>query len=245
MLVVGTRGRNTVKGFLLGSLSRYLLNHSPIPVTVVRPASKLIKSKAKSKGIFRRRSSAGPSDPEDEDIPPPQLFYSSPLSRETSRSSQDPESTTTTAVGEAFKSEELERKESRSPEPGMYYPTTAAARASAAKRASLLFPTLVPASSVSSVPPNPQQSISSSLSFASAMLSNSPPPGAGSKSLSPALGPQGMIKLTKSLTTDGTLGPEASSISKKMSHRTSFAKLSGSIFSGPLSLGGRKKSTQA
>ncbi|KAK3820705.1 MAG: hypothetical protein JOS17DRAFT_688392, partial [Linnemannia elongata] len=44
MLVVGTRGRSSVKGFLLGSVSRYLLNHSPVPVTVVRPASKLIKS---------------------------------------------------------------------------------------------------------------------------------------------------------------------------------------------------------
>ncbi|KAG0239627.1 hypothetical protein B0O80DRAFT_425333 [Mortierella sp. GBAus27b] len=57
MLVVGTRGRNPVKGFLLGSVSRYCLHHSPVPVVVVRPERKLNKSKTKAKGIFRRRSS--------------------------------------------------------------------------------------------------------------------------------------------------------------------------------------------
>ncbi|ORZ11018.1 hypothetical protein BCR41DRAFT_423402 [Lobosporangium transversale] len=60
MLVVGTRGRNPVKGFLLGSVSRYCLHHSPVPVVVVRPERKLTKSKNKSKGIFRRRSSLLP-----------------------------------------------------------------------------------------------------------------------------------------------------------------------------------------
>ncbi|KAF9356051.1 hypothetical protein BGX34_010120 [Mortierella sp. NVP85] len=230
MLVVGTRGRNSVKGLLLGSLSRYFLNHSPIPVTVVRPASKLIKSKAKSKGIFRRRSSVIPSDLEDEDVPPPQLFYSSPLSRQTSRTSQDPE------PAEAAAMAELERGESRSPEPITYVPTTAAAKASAAKRASL-FPSISPPSSF--IPPSPQQSISSSLSYASAMLSNSSSP----PTSRPA--PEGIIKLTKSLTTDGTPGPGAFSVSKKMSHRMSLARLSGSIFSGPLSLGNNKKRSRA
>ncbi|KAG0251456.1 hypothetical protein DFQ27_008732 [Actinomortierella ambigua] len=57
MLVVGTRGRNPMKGFLLGSVSRYCLHHSPVPVVVVRPERKLNKSKNKTKGIFRRRSS--------------------------------------------------------------------------------------------------------------------------------------------------------------------------------------------
>ncbi|KAF9920376.1 hypothetical protein BGZ65_011313, partial [Modicella reniformis] len=57
MLVVGTRGRSPVKGFLLGSVSRYCLHHSPVPVIVVRPERKLNKSKNKAKGIFRRRSS--------------------------------------------------------------------------------------------------------------------------------------------------------------------------------------------
>ncbi|KAF9581138.1 hypothetical protein BGW38_001955, partial [Lunasporangiospora selenospora] len=58
MLVVGTRGRNAVKGFLMGSISRYCLHHSPIPVIVVRPAEKLNKAKSKAKGIFRRRASS-------------------------------------------------------------------------------------------------------------------------------------------------------------------------------------------
>ncbi|KAG0229248.1 hypothetical protein BGW41_003092 [Actinomortierella wolfii] len=62
MLVVGTRGRNPVKGFLLGSVSRYCLHHSPVPVVVVRPERKLNKSKNKTKGIFRRRSSGFLSD---------------------------------------------------------------------------------------------------------------------------------------------------------------------------------------
>ncbi|KAI7827583.1 hypothetical protein BC939DRAFT_394739, partial [Gamsiella multidivaricata] len=44
MLVVGTRGRSPVKGFLLGSVSRYCLHHSPVPVIVVRPERKLNKS---------------------------------------------------------------------------------------------------------------------------------------------------------------------------------------------------------
>ncbi|KAF8976358.1 hypothetical protein BGZ52_008041, partial [Haplosporangium bisporale] len=55
MLIVGTRGRSSVKGFLLGSVSRYCLHHSTVPVIVVRPERKLNKSKTKAKGIFRRR----------------------------------------------------------------------------------------------------------------------------------------------------------------------------------------------
>ncbi|KAI8349069.1 hypothetical protein B0O80DRAFT_460645 [Mortierella sp. GBAus27b] len=264
MLVVGTRGRNSVKGLLLGSLSRYFLNHSPIPVTVVRPASKRIKSKSKSKGIFRRRSSAIASDLEEEDLSPPSFFYSSPLSRETTRSSNEyddlPSSKAeATGLGErgptspiSFKmSMDLERKESRSPEPTMYTPTTAAAKASAAKRASL-FPTIsTPISSSQSSLHSPssggpstfaqQQSISSSLSFASAMLASSPPRPPGSQGSGKSSIPPEVLRLTKSLTTDGTTLPGASSVSKKISHRLSLAKLSGSIFS-PLS---RKKSTQA
>ncbi|KAG0030821.1 hypothetical protein BGZ82_007282 [Podila clonocystis] len=62
MLIVGTRGRSSVKGFLLGSVSRYCLHHSTVPVIVVRPERKLNKSKTKTKGIFRRRSSVQPGD---------------------------------------------------------------------------------------------------------------------------------------------------------------------------------------
>ncbi|KAG0316655.1 hypothetical protein BG000_004797 [Podila horticola] len=62
MLIVGTRGRSSVKGFLLGSVSRYCLHHSTVPVIVVRPERKLNKSKTKTKGIFGRRSSDQPGD---------------------------------------------------------------------------------------------------------------------------------------------------------------------------------------
>ena len=50
MLVVGTRGRNPVKGFLLGSISRYCLHHSPIPVVVVRPKKKAQQIQNKGQG---------------------------------------------------------------------------------------------------------------------------------------------------------------------------------------------------
>ncbi|KAF9145492.1 hypothetical protein BG015_011881 [Linnemannia schmuckeri] len=220
MLVVGTRGRSSVKGFLLGSVSRYLLNHSPVPVTVVRPASKLIKSKTKAKGIFRRRSSAvGFSDSADEQTQvAPQLFYSSPLSRQTSRASVD--------EGSKGSPVELERVRSRSPEPSQ----TAAARASAAKRpskGSIFAPMAV---STTLTPPSPAASISSSLSFASAMLSDSA--GDGNKRPSPP--PEGMLKLRKSVTTDGSLS--SSSESSKKSGRRSMAFLW-----APLSLGKDKK----
>ncbi|KAF9133277.1 hypothetical protein BGX30_012341 [Mortierella sp. GBA39] len=207
MLVVGTRGRSSVKGFLLGSVSRYLLNHSPVPVTVVRPASKLIKSKTKAKGIFRRRSSAvGFSDAADEQIQvAPQLFYSSPLSRQTSRASAD--------EGSKANPIELERVRSRSPEPG--HGQTAAARASAAKRPSKgsIFAPI--AASTTLTPPSPAASISSSLSFASAMLSDS----AGDGNKRPPPPPEGMLTLRKSITTDGSLSSSSSS-SKKSGRRS-------------------------
>ncbi|KAF8938521.1 hypothetical protein EDD21DRAFT_368727 [Dissophora ornata] len=228
MLVVGTRGRSSVTGFLLGSVSRYCLHHSPIPVTVVRPASKLIKSKTKAKGIFRRRFSVQ-TDTEDEVDALPKMFYSSPLSRQTSRSSD-------TAI-QTQAMEELERKESRSPEPVPHHhhqhTATAAAKASAAKRSTLFPATSTPSSASSAfVPPSPAASIHSSLSYASALLSSSPPDN------KPPPPPEGMIKLRKSITTDGTTGLSASD--KKAGSRISFAKLSGSILLGPLSLGGSK-----
>ncbi|KAI1316208.1 hypothetical protein EDD11_010318 [Mortierella claussenii] len=246
MLVVGTRGRNSMKGFLLGSVSRYCLNHSPIPVTVVRPASKLIKSKTKAKGIFRRRTSAVQLDPseQDEDMQP-QLFYSSPLSRQTSRTSLDPNDA---HLATAATMAELERKDSRSPESQHYHlhhrhVPTAAEKASAAKRSSIFSATSQPALT----PPSPAASIHSSLNYASALLSSSPP-----NSSKPPPPPEGMIKLTKSVTTDGTLGSHWSSglgggkdKEKKLSSRKSFAKLSGSILLGPLSLGGSKKKVSA
>ncbi|KAG9322420.1 hypothetical protein KVV02_003746 [Mortierella alpina] len=248
MLVVGTRGRNTVKGFLLGSVSRYCLNHSPVPVTVVRPASKLIKSKNKTKGIFRRRTSVMQLDasPEEEDSQP-QLFYSSPLSRQTSRSSLDPttaESIITSATASARNSAEMDRKRTRSPEPLLLPPApiTAAAKASAAKR-----PSIFSAATTSSfTPPSPAASITSSLSYASALLSDDAQPTTPSTGHSKTpLSPEGMIKLSKSLTSDGTMSTESSSSNKKVSGRRSFGKLSGAILLGPLSLGGSKDKKRA
>lgn len=49
MLVVGTKGRSTTKGFrglLPGSVSKWCLQHSPIPVIVVKPPNLRQKSKS-------------------------------------------------------------------------------------------------------------------------------------------------------------------------------------------------------
>ncbi|RMZ85971.1 hypothetical protein DV737_g21, partial [Chaetothyriales sp. CBS 132003] len=48
-LVVGTRGRNLggMQGLLPGSVSKYCLQHSAVPVIVVRPSSKRMKKKMK------------------------------------------------------------------------------------------------------------------------------------------------------------------------------------------------------
>ncbi|KAI8883306.1 adenine nucleotide alpha hydrolases-like protein [Backusella circina FSU 941] len=40
LLIVGTRGLSEFKGMLLGSVSKYCLQHSPVPVAVVRPEGK-------------------------------------------------------------------------------------------------------------------------------------------------------------------------------------------------------------
>ncbi|KAF2473520.1 adenine nucleotide alpha hydrolases-like protein [Lindgomyces ingoldianus] len=49
ILVVGTRGRSLggFQGLLPGSVSKYCLQHSPVPVIVVRPSSKRDKSRTK------------------------------------------------------------------------------------------------------------------------------------------------------------------------------------------------------
>lgn len=48
-LVVGTRGRNLggMQGLLPGSVSKYCLQHSPVPVIVVRPTLKRLRKKKK------------------------------------------------------------------------------------------------------------------------------------------------------------------------------------------------------
>jgi predicted NBD/HSP70 family sugar kinase len=44
LLIVGTRGLSEFKGMLLGSVSKYCLQHSPVPVAVVRSEDKVKKS---------------------------------------------------------------------------------------------------------------------------------------------------------------------------------------------------------
>jgi hypothetical protein len=58
MLIVGTRGRNLkgVHSLLPGSVSKYCVQHSPIPVIVVRPSPKREKKKKKRRADPARRS---------------------------------------------------------------------------------------------------------------------------------------------------------------------------------------------
>ena len=57
MLIVGTRGRSLggIQGLLPGSVSKYCLQHSPVPVIVVRPTSKREKKKKKRQADPSRR----------------------------------------------------------------------------------------------------------------------------------------------------------------------------------------------
>ena len=57
-LIVGTRGRSLggVKGLLPGSVSKYCLQNSPVPVIVVRPSSKREKKKKKRRADPTRRA---------------------------------------------------------------------------------------------------------------------------------------------------------------------------------------------
>lgn len=47
MLIVGTRGMSELKGMFMNSISKYCLQHSPIPVVVVRPEDKVKKQQQK------------------------------------------------------------------------------------------------------------------------------------------------------------------------------------------------------
>jgi predicted NBD/HSP70 family sugar kinase len=69
LLIVGSRGLSEFKGMLLNSVSKYCLQHSPVPVAVVRPENKLRKSSKKLGGIIRINSgnSSAPSEEEEEE----------------------------------------------------------------------------------------------------------------------------------------------------------------------------------
>ncbi|KAI9470997.1 MAG: hypothetical protein EXX96DRAFT_586471 [Benjaminiella poitrasii] len=65
LLIVGTRGLSEFKGMLLGSISKYCLQHSPVPVAVVRPEDKAKKSSGKKlSGLMRISSGGSTSDDE-------------------------------------------------------------------------------------------------------------------------------------------------------------------------------------
>ncbi|KAK9237873.1 hypothetical protein V1525DRAFT_419084 [Lipomyces kononenkoae] len=57
VLIVGTRGKslNGFQGLLPGSISKYCLQHSPVPVIVVRPGDKRLKNKGKRQADPARR----------------------------------------------------------------------------------------------------------------------------------------------------------------------------------------------
>ncbi|KAK9368026.1 hypothetical protein V1509DRAFT_625143 [Lipomyces kononenkoae] len=58
VLIVGTRGKslNGFQGLLPGSISKYCLQHSPVPVIVVRPGDKRLKKKEKRQADPARRA---------------------------------------------------------------------------------------------------------------------------------------------------------------------------------------------
>lgn len=71
LLIVGTRGLSEFKGMFLGSVSKYCLQHSPVPVAVVRPEDKVKKSSSKRlSGLMRigggSNTNVGHTDEEEE-----------------------------------------------------------------------------------------------------------------------------------------------------------------------------------
>ncbi|KAG0019188.1 hypothetical protein BGZ81_009888 [Podila clonocystis] len=230
MLVVGTRGRNPVKGFLLGSISRYCLHHSPIPVIVVRPERKLNKSKTKAKGIFRRRSSVflemqegfqGPRVPHQQ-----QQGLHISTSDADIKSGSSNNSTVSSLAGI-----------------GLFQSATIAVGETPNKKNSFLGASRSATSSIfASLSTSPQQqgpgfapgsppSTASSPASSIASLSTN---NVGQSPYSTSKPPEGIIKMKKSLTLDGG---STSSLSSKLSGR-SFGK---SMLLAPLSLGKKDK----
>lgn len=76
MLIVGTRGISELKGMFINSVSKYCLQHSPVPVVVVRPEDKVKKQQEKKakkskrlSGMFRKSSdSSSDSSSSDDDV---------------------------------------------------------------------------------------------------------------------------------------------------------------------------------
>ncbi|KAF9934312.1 hypothetical protein FBU30_002451 [Linnemannia zychae] len=204
MLVVGTRGRSPVKGFLLGSVSRYCLHHSSVPVIVVRPERKLNKSKNKTKGIFRRRSSVMETDQGYQ----PHPMHMSNSSFDLRRGSQTNASSNSTLLdGHAslFPSATIHAGESF---PGVRNSTGYLSQRTNSRPLSSLF---APLSPPSSSPISTASSTSIPLSPPQTVRSPAPPP------------PE-VLKMKKSLTMDGS---SISSSSSKGSGKGLFGRSSG------------------
>lgn len=228
MLVVGTRGRNPVKGFLLGSISRYCLHHSPIPVVVVRPERKLNKSKTKAKGIFRRRSSV---------FLEMQQGFQGPRVPHHQQQGLRNSATDTDIKGAGNSNNSMV---SSLPGLGLFQSATTAVGETPNKKNSFLGASRSASSSLfASLSTSPQQQpggfapgspLSTASSPASSIVSitiNNPP--GQSPYGSDSKPPEGMIKLKKSVTVDGG---SSTSLSSKLSGM-SFSK---SMLLGPLSL---------
>ncbi|KAF9101608.1 hypothetical protein BGX27_011400 [Mortierella sp. AM989] len=230
MLVVGSRGRSSVKGILSGSVSRYCLNQCLVPVIVVRPERKLNKSKNKAKGIFRRRSSI--TDLEDHGYQP---HPTQPIHMSTSNF--DFRNSLTVSRGDALASHTA-LFPSATIHAGDKFPGRTQPSPTITPLSSLFAPmppvskaaTPAPASSSASISPLTPASASESAAIAQAAAPSNRtitlPPQPVRSSMSPP--PEGMIKLRKSLTIDGT-GKE----SKESFGKSSGGFLSSSIF-GPI-----------
>ncbi|KAF9912709.1 hypothetical protein EC991_009445 [Linnemannia zychae] len=192
MLVVGTRGRSSVKGFLLGSVSRYCLHHATVPVIVVRPERKLNKSKNKAKGIFRRRSSVMENG---QGYQPHSMHMSSSSFdlRRNSQSSGSNGSTLLDGQSPLFPSATIHAGESF---PGFRNSSGYSSQRTNTRPLSSLFAPLSP--------PN-----SSPISTASSTTITLPPPQPVRSPAPPP--PDGSLRMKKSLTMDGSTGSKGGS----------------------------------
>ncbi|KAG0338030.1 hypothetical protein BG004_007389 [Podila humilis] len=198
MLVVGTRGRSSVKGFLLGSVSRYCLHHSTVPVIVVRPERKLNKSRTKTKGIFRRLSSDASDEQGYHPVQSPIDLMNPSNTSNTSSSNNSP------FINHPNLSID-NNKLSTTPGIALFPSATIAGGESISSRSS---------QGSGSRPTSSIFSSSAVSNNSSPLFTNSPPP------------PDGVLKMKKSLTTDGSTGYSSSSSSKSNRKSAGFLNLS-------------------